>query len=132
MTRAFRLPKSEILRGRRAFSDIIAQHALVQTAELRCYYTLSSQIPPCVCTVGFAVKRASDSVRRNTAKRLLRETWRLNRQSLVDTCTHYNIGFRCVFLYIPGAEPLSFARATMNMIDILQEVRQRITERCDG
>ena len=73
-----RLPKNEILRGKKSFSlvfsggDVVYGHAL----SLRF-------LPEEQRRVAFAVsKKAGNSVKRNRIKRLLREVYRKNRESI--------------------------------------------------
>jgi hypothetical protein len=48
--------------------------------------------------VGFAVKKAGNSVRRNRGRRFMKESWRVRRTQLLDHCLTRELRVRCVLL----------------------------------
>jgi ribonuclease P protein component len=83
------LPKSIILRGHNAFGDVLQHGSLIHGHWIRCFVRIRLQeglYPESGNPVqfGFAVpkKIASSAVLRNRIKRLMRETVRLEKESL--------------------------------------------------
>jgi ribonuclease P protein component len=92
------ISKSEILRGHEAFGTIITGSQRVQSRFIRCYYRIEEQIPPYASTVGFAVRKAGNAVRRNRARRLMRESWRCRKHRLTQLCEAQQLRVSAVFL----------------------------------
>ncbi len=80
------LPKSSILRGYKVFSTVKENGIHFQTPHLHCYVTNSSQEKTIHTNVqigfGVAKKIVPLAVHRNRIKRLLREVYRKNKQTL--------------------------------------------------
>jgi ribonuclease P protein component len=84
------LPKSMILRGHDAFGSVLRQGSLIHGHWIRCYVRIGTAEPLDGKAVtppiqfGFAVpkKIASSAVLRNRIKRLMRETVRLEKETL--------------------------------------------------
>lgn len=75
----FRLNKSEILRGYRAFSRVIGEGRSAVRPPVRLFVRVNPTLGSTL-KVGFSVSRSvRTAVQRNRFKRLLREAFRLNR-----------------------------------------------------
>jgi ribonuclease P protein component len=129
-TLRYGISKSEILRGHEAFGTVIHGSQSVQSRYIRCYYRIEEQIPPYACMVGFAVRKAGNAVRRNRARRLMRETWRCRKGQLNQLCEEQRIRILTVFILdmrrVPGK--LGFIDVDAQMEQLLLDVR-RIAER---
>ncbi len=104
-TRRYTLGKPEILRGYQSFSHVLSHGTYVQHSGIRCYYIAATEIPPASVQVGFAIHGVRKAVLRNSYKRLLRESYRLNKHTLLDCCMKLPTGIRCVFLLSPRRLP---------------------------
>jgi ribonuclease P protein component len=124
------LSKSQILRGYRAFGDVLSHRRYVQSGYIRCYFDKQREVPPYMCTVGFAVRKAPSAVVRNRARRLMRESFR-HRQHAVNTlCTKEEFAISCIFLLdarrIKGVLSFQYVDASVN--DLLTSLLNRLTE----
>ena len=128
-TRRFRLAKTEILRGYKAFSSILTRGTYVSSLYLRCYYEITDKIPPETCQVGFTVRRVRKAVTRNKWKRLLREAYRQQKHSLLDELMNSSLSIRMVLRIdlkkTTGTEDFADLFAQMN--NILLALKERIS-----
>lgn len=87
-----KLPRSRILRGREAFNRLFSDGNYQRGTHINVRYVLHTQEKP-VCRMGFIVsKRLGNAVKRNHAKRIMREAYRRN-QYLLSPLTEAGIGF---------------------------------------
>jgi ribonuclease P protein component len=96
------LRKSEILRGYSVFSDILKNGESIHSSALQCYVKKKKREKntPSVC-VGFAVPRrdVSLAVDRNRVKRLLREAFRVNKESLCEAAGKADVQVALIFIF---------------------------------
>ncbi|MGB2870069.1 MAG: ribonuclease P protein component [Bacteroidota bacterium] len=93
------LPRTEILRGYRSFSKVIAQGRPVGAPPVRAFYLVDPAAQFSV-KVGFAVSRSvRKAVLRNRAKRLLRESYRTQKHLLAGKLPAPNKALTIVFMY---------------------------------
>ncbi|MBI1803344.1 MAG: ribonuclease P protein component [Ignavibacteriae bacterium] len=97
------LTKSEILRGKKNFDLVFQRGKKIEGRYLRCLFVPNAPLSGSEgvsCTVGFAVSRTvKRAVDRNTLKRLLRESYRLNKSILSPAIEHFPARLALVFLY---------------------------------
>lgn len=96
------LEKSEILRGRGAFREVLTRGRRLQGTHIFCYLLrVESEGKKTVpVQAGFAVGRSTKSaVKRNRVRRLMREAYRLNKDKVVQSLLGQERCFRIVFLY---------------------------------
>jgi ribonuclease P protein component len=97
------LPKSDILRGKKIFSFVFQHGRRIEGKFIRCYIcphpaTLPEQSPR--YQVGFAVAtRVRRAVDRNRMKRLLRESYRLQKDLFCTAVENARTSLAIVFLF---------------------------------
>ena len=123
-TRRFTLPKSRILRGRRNFQNLFSGSSLIQSPTVNLRYTtfITSQE---VFKIGFiSPKKTGNAIKRNHAKRLMRESFRLNQHQIIDTVKDLSIGVHCVL--VARTTNLDFAEVQNHIVTMLDELRNRL------
>ena len=99
------LRKSEIVRGKDNFQRIFSQGKKFETDILICYVlsALSAEAPGgSIVKVGFALKRMfKKAVDRNRVKRLMRESYRMNKEIILHHVKGDSKNLSIVFLYSP-------------------------------
>ncbi len=73
--------------------------------------------------VGFAVRKAGNAVKRNHARRLLKECWRTRKQKLLELCRDRCLQIRCVFII-----DMPRVRGSLSFIDIDSQLCQIVPE----
>lgn len=122
--RRFTLPKSRILRGRRNFQNLFSGSSLIQSPLVNLRYTtfITSQED---FKIGFiSPKKTGNAIKRNHAKRLMRESFRLNQHQIIDTVQELNIGVHCVL--IARTTNLDFSEVQHHIVTMLEELRNRL------
>lgn len=115
------LRKTEILHGYRSFTTVIASGKTLVVRPVRLFYVVEESASPGV-QIGFAVSRSiRGSVRRNRIKRLLRESYRLQKQPLIHALQNRGRAISSVLMYVgPNPEKASLLR--------LDDVRTQVGE----
>lgn len=117
------LPRKSILRGRknfdRLFGDPAAQTYFCNHIKLR-FCILDDESSG--CQMGFIVpKRLGKATKRNHAKRLLREAYRLNRHSFTETVSSYSAGFHGVLM--ATTIDIDFHTAEADIVELLEKAQ---------
>jgi len=122
--RRFTLPKSRILRGKRNFQNLFSGSSLIQSPLVNLRYT-TFNIPQEDFKIGFiSPKKTGNAIKRNHAKRLMRESFRLNQHQITDTVQELNIGVHCVI--IARTTNLDFSEVRNHIVTMLGELRNRL------
>ncbi len=80
--------------------------------------------------VGFAVRKAKNSVQRNCVRRLMRESFRQRKQQLWEFCRQEHIQIRCVLLIDPKRikEPITFELVDASVAALLDAALKRLRQ----
>ena len=122
--RRFTLPKSRILRGRRNFQNLFSGSSLIKSPSVNLRYTTFSSSEEDF-KIGFiSPKKIGNAIKRNHAKRLMRESFRLNQHQIIDAVKESNIGVHCVL--IARSTNLEFTDVQDHIVTMLDELRNRL------
>lgn len=122
--RRFTLPKSRILRGRRNFQNLFSGSSLIKSPLVNLRYTTFTTLQEDF-KIGFiSPKKTGNAIKRNNAKRLMRESFRLNQHDITDTVRELNIGVHCVL--IARTTTLDFSEVQKHIVTMLDELRTRL------
>lgn len=80
--------------------------------------------------VGFAVRKPKNAVQRNRLRRLLRESFRQRKHTLVDHCQEHHIVLSCVVLIDPKriAETVNFDFIDASVAALLDSALKRLRQ----
>lgn len=119
------LPRARILRGRKNFQQLFDQEATLFREE---YVNLRFRVyagdePECL--MGFIVPRKlGKAVRRNRAKRLLREAYRINQHLISDPVSSRVLCFHGAFM--ANQIDLTFEKTERDVVELLTKTRNYI------
>ena len=128
--RRYFLKKSELAGGYKAFSSIISEGVLVREKQLQCFYVHRPSGEHRV-VVGFAIGKSKGSaVQRNSARRRLREAYRLNKHHLLTDPRYWSGELHIVFMLtkILSQRPEPFSEVNHGMIRILAKLDERLKQ----
>ncbi len=105
MTAKKTLSKKESLKGKKTISEIFESGELVKSFPILFKFTAASSEEPGV-KVMFSIskKKQKKAVKRNRIKRRLRESYRLNKLSLYESCINEGILVDLVVVQVTGEE----------------------------
>ena len=116
----YALKKAEILRGKHSFDNVFKHGRVIETTYVRGLLSImskSSDTPKSIIVVGFATQRGLlNAVERNRLKRLMRESYRLNKNMLLRSVEMSQRNANLVFMYAPKIE-VSFNAITFASIE---------------
>ncbi len=124
----YTLGKGDILRGRESFRHVFEHGSKIEGDFLRCLIATVSEPtagPGKEILVGFVVSRSiRRAVERNRLKRLMRESFRLNRNILGAPGNTPRKRLNLVFMYVPNKK-----KSTNNITyqEIEKDMRQLLT-----
>lgn len=125
--KALTLPRSRILRGRQNFDRLFSRHAQVERASAIQFRYRIYEDPDEGCLIGFIVKKKlGTAVKRNRAKRRMRESWRLNQHLLDDLFETKTFGFHGVFMAASTDTPWQTLSA--EMVRLIERIRPTLEE----
>lgn len=121
------LPRSGILRGRHNFDRLFSRKAKVERASAIQFRYRIYEDPDEGCLIGFiAKKKLGTAVKRNSIKRRMRESWRINQHLLDDLFETKTFGFHGVFM--AAATDIPWQTLTTEMITLIERVRPLLKE----
>ena len=122
--RRFTLPKSRILRGKRNFQNLFSGKMLIKSPSVNLRYA-AFNTSEWDFKIGFiSPKKTGNAVQRNNAKRIMRESFRLNQHEIIDTVQELKIGLHCVL--IARTTNLGFAEVQSQVATMMDELRNRL------
>lgn len=128
------LPRSARLRGHDAFGRLFRESEGLRRGELVVKYRVADD-PDGAIHTGFVVRRsAGTAVKRNRLRRLLREAYRMRRQSFADALPP-GIGLDMVILWSGSPDEAlrpSFQAIAGSMEAALGALSSRLRKRADG
>jgi ribonuclease P protein component len=97
----YTLRKHEIIRGRGTFSKIFSSGSKLAEETLICFYQIEKDdVKTSKVLVGFSInKKNGGAIVRNRIKRLMRESYRLNKHILLDALMQNKFIVSIIFLY---------------------------------
>ncbi|HEY6952508.1 MAG TPA: ribonuclease P protein component [Bacteroidota bacterium] len=123
-----RLSKSEILRGHESFTRVITTGHSISAPPVRCYYIRREGTPPRILA-GFSVSRnIRRAVDRNKAKRLMRESFRLNKYAMQQQSKENNVSLDIVFMYSGSRSALVGKVALKNVEEAVRKLTLMISK----
>lgn len=122
--RRFTLPKSQILRGRRNFEELFASSSFLAGSTVNLRYSASPDSSQNLLVGFIAPKRIGNAVKRNHAKRLMREAYRLNQHILTKVPEINQIGLR--FVFMAKQADLTFTDVQKDVIQLLNTLRSQL------
>jgi ribonuclease P protein component len=128
----FKLAKNEVLRGFGVFQDVLSNGETVVGKLIKAFIKRANDAEgdDIHLRVGFAVsKKIRLAVHRNHIKRLMRESYRLNKHSLVQPLINRGVHLRMILLYVGGAQVdvrrLKLAEIESDTKGILKNIAKR-------
>ena len=122
------LPVHERLKSRKIIQQLFKEGKAFSVFPLRVVYLEVSNIEP-LLQAGFTVgtKHFKRAVKRNRIKRLLRETYRLNKHSLKSSLEEKNIHL-AVFFMFTGKELPEYPLVLEKMNVVLEKLKRLVSE----
>jgi len=120
---SFAFSKSEKLKSLKQFEQLFASGNSLNKFPFKLLWINIIPETNFPVKVGFAVssRRIKSAVKRNRMKRLMRESYRLNKQELIACCTKKAIGLSIVFMF-NGNEPVLYTETQEKIILLLQRL----------
>lgn len=127
----YTLGKAEKLKSRKAIAGLFAKGDSIHSYPVRAIYRrvedLSDDKINCRSQVAFVAgkRRYRRAVDRNRIKRLMRESYRLNKHILLDAAEHSEIAVHLMMVYT-GKKILSQKEITSSTIAVLQRLSKKL------
>lgn len=122
-------PKKEHLCGEIRINHLFTEGKAFIAYPLRVMYSInktpSTEVVKIMVTV--PKKRFKRAVKRNRIKRLMRESYRLNKHSLYELCNEHNISLQIAFGYVSDTEA-DFVEIQEKMRKALARIETKIKE----
>lgn len=127
MTPSFQFPKKEHLCGEIRVGKLYAEGKAFIVYPLRVVYkvTASTENVPVKVLVSVPKKRFKHAVDRNRIKRLMRETYRLNKCGLYQLAAEKGVEIQIAFNYVADTE-MDFATLNRKMEKALTQIADKI------
>jgi len=128
----FGLSSSERIRSKKEFDLLYSAGKTVVSADkrIKTVYFFEKNTKPEVKAAFAVSKKAGNAVWRNRVKRLLRVSYRLNKESLLSTCTSNDIFLLVVFSPF-SVNSNNFKKINLNdvlpgVIELIENIRQSL------
>ncbi len=126
----YKFPKKEHLCGKKEIGTLFAEGTVLFLHPFRIVYKKNvleeGQIPARIM-ISVPKKKFKLAVKRNRIKRLIRESYRLNKNDFVNCLVENNIALSLVFQYISSDEP-TFQKLEKKMKPILAKIEEKVVE----
>lgn len=128
------LKKSEIIRGKRVFDEIFERGVRLRSALIQALVLVapaSDASPPGVRMAALVPKAAAKATGRNRLKRLIRESYRLDKSLLLPPAPRTDVTMNVVFLWSPRsrvpAREVTLAQVRQEIDGLLHKIREQFT-----
>ena len=123
---SFTLPKKEKLKSKKLIEQLFAEGIGITNYPLKLVYLRTNFSDDCKCKVGVTASKRNfkSAVKRNRIKRLLRESYRLNKHLIFNNIEG---DFAFMFLYL-GKEMPKQSKVTKSMILLLEKFVKEIAK----
>ena len=120
-------PKKEHLCGEIRIGRLFTEGKAFIAHPLRIVYSVHEKTDntPVKVMVSVPKKRFKRAVKRNRLKRLMRESYRLNKSKLTEFCTEKNISLQIAFNYVSDEE-MDFKTIESKIIVALQKIENKL------
>lgn len=127
MTATFTFPKREHLCGEIRVGKLYAEGKAFIVYPLRVVYKVNAinENVPVKVLVSVPKKRFKHAVDRNRIKRLMRESYRLNKQNLWDKAVDKEVEIQIAFNYVADTE-MDFSTLSRKMEKALTQIAEKI------
>jgi ribonuclease P protein component len=123
----FLFPKSQRLNSKIKIDRLFTDGKAFLVYPLRTVYFISSENPSGVeVLISVPKKKFKKAVHRNRIKRLIRETYRLNKNELCNVVISENLQMQVAFVYVADKE-LNFHELNDKMKIVLEQLKEKVT-----
>ena len=107
MHKKFTLGKEERLKSRKLIGEVFGKGKSFLQFPVKVTYLIkeNTEVSTVKAGVGVSTRYFKKAVDRNRVKRLLRETYRINKHPLHDLCKEHNVQLVIFFLYVDKQMP---------------------------
>lgn len=125
----FKFTKQERLCSETRITEIFQSGESFMSYPIRVVFLASKTVDATLVKVLMSVpkKKLKHAVDRNRVKRLLRESYRLNKQLLWDLATEKGLSLEIAFIWIPS-EVLDYAKVEKKMKDAMAKFEKVLSE----
>ena len=130
MTSIFTFPKKEHLCGEIRIAKLYAQGKAFIVYPLRVVYSINVEVAqePVKVLISVPKKRFKKAVDRNRIKRLMRETYRLNKNSLITKATENELTLQIAFNYVADSE-IDYSTLNRKMEKALNQIAEKLNSK---
>ena len=128
----FGLSKSERIKSKKEFALVYSSGKTIHSSsrKLKAIFLIKKSEESGTKAAFAVYKKAGSAVWRNRIKRLMRESYRLNKSIIVDQCNSKNIGLSVVFavksLNQKSNKKIFLAEIMPDIIDLMNQIKRRI------
>ncbi|MDR1543278.1 MAG: ribonuclease P protein component [Prevotellaceae bacterium] len=117
----YTFPKYEHLKGRKEVTEVFEKGVSIVNFPIRALYFVTEEAAQAKILVAASKKLFKKAVSRNYCKRLLREAYRLNKQTITEKIKDKNYGINIAFSYI-DKEKEDFFKISEKISQILNKI----------